>query len=602
MPSAAERRALEAACDAICGDSAAADVVLELSRLSRQERELRFVLGLLAVRRFAALPRARRERLLVRWRDSRIPQLRAGYQALKKGALLGHYAAPEHWPELGYPGPLGREPRERSLRPTEARGRLDCDVCVVGSGAGGGVAAAVLAQAGLDVVVLEAGGYDDDGDFDGAELDAYERLYWRGASATTVDGGIGLLAGQCLGGTTTINYTTSFRTPDALREEWGGPFPGSEFTRSLDAVCERLGVNTDHNRPSQREELMARGLRELGWHIGAMPRNVRGCDQGRVCGYCGFGCRLGAKQSTLKTWLADAAAAGARLVVGTKARRVLVERGHAVGVEADGLAVRSRAVVAAGGSFETPALLRRSGLDNVNIGRHLHLHPTTAVLALFDEDVRPWEGTMQALYSDQHADLDGGYGLKYETAAIHPGLFTTFAPWPALRDLAGELPRSTGIGVLLRDRGSGEVVVGRDGEPQVRYRLSDYDAAHVLVGLEGAARILEAAGARLILSSHARGLSYAPARGARERWHAACTAEGFAPGRCVFFAFHLMGSARVGGSPAETACTWEGETWEVPGLYVMDASSFRSASGVNPMVTVEAIAHLNASKLAARLA
>ena len=193
----------------------------------------------------------------------------------------------------------------------------------------------MLAAAGLDVVVLEAGGYWSERDFDGAERTGLRRLYRGGGASATDDQGVGLIAGACLGGGTVVNYSTSFRTPDEVLEEWEGlGFPSAELGSSLDAVCDRLGVNTDHNRPSRRDEVMRRGLESLGWHVDAMPRDVLGCEQGVVCGYCGYGCPLGAKQSTLRTWLEDAAAAGARIVVGTKARRVLVEKGRIVGVDA----------------------------------------------------------------------------------------------------------------------------------------------------------------------------------------------------------------------------------------------------------------------------
>jgi choline dehydrogenase-like flavoprotein len=471
------------------------------------------------------------------------------------------------------------------------------------------VAAAVLAQAGLDVVVLEAGPAVGEQDFTGDELDAYRRLYWGAAAATTDDGGVGLLAGQCLGGTTVVNWTTSFRTPDRVREEWGGPFVTDEFSRSLDAVWDRSGVNTDHNVPSSRDAIMQRGLEALGWHVAAMPRNVRGCDQDRVCGYCGFGCQLGAKQSTLVTWLEDAHGAGARLFTDTRATRVLTDGGQATGVEAvarrgDRLTVRARAVVVAAGALQTPALLLRSGLRNPNVGRHLRLHPVTGVSAIFEEEVRPWTGTIQALYSDEHADLDEGYGLKYETGPIHPGVLIGFTPWRSGDDhakLLADLPRASGIGLLLRDRGTGHVRIDRRGRLRVRYRLSPEDARHVRAGIEGAARILEAAGAIRIHSSHARKLFYEPGPGRRERFLADVDGEGFAAGRCAFFSFHHMGSARVGASAETSACRWEGETWDVRGLYVMDGSSFPTASGVNPMLTIEAIAHMNASRLAAKL-
>jgi choline dehydrogenase-like flavoprotein len=160
-----------------------------------------------------------------------------------------------------------------------------------------------------------------------------------------------------------------------------------------------------------------------------------------------------------------------------------------------------------------------------------------------------------------------------------------------------------GVGVLLRDRGGGEVRVARDGRPQVRYRLSDYDARHLRAGVEGAARILEAAGARRIVSSHARLVEYQPGRGGTiERFTADADACGYGPGRCNLVSFHHMGSARMGGSPRSSACDPEGRTWEVRDLVVCDGSTFPTAPGVNPMISIAATAHLNASALAGRLA
>ena len=411
--------------------------------------------------------------------------------------------------------------------------------------------------------------------------------------------------------TTTINYTTSFRTPDDVRSEWGEPFTSAEYDASLDAVYKRLGVTMNEGRPSRRDEAMGRGLERLGWHVAAMPRNVRGCEQDAVCGRCGFGCPLGAKQSTLVTWLVDAHAAGARIVASTRAQRIDVANGTARAVVArtsagHSVMVRARAAVVCAGALHTPVLLRASGLANQNIGRHLHLHPTTGVSGVFDEEIRPWEGTMQALYSDQHRDLDGtGYGLKYETAPIHPGVLVAFAPWNGAREhaeLVAQLPNLTGIVLLLRDRSEGEVRAGRDGTSRVRYRLAPDDLRHVHLGLDGAAQILEAAGARRIFSSHARPVSYEPAHTSREQFLREADAVGYGPGRCTFYAFHPMGSARLGASASSAVTKPDGETWETRGLYVMDASSFPSASGVNPMITIEAIAHLNATQLAGKLA
>jgi long-chain-alcohol oxidase len=577
------RAALEAIADTFAPGSVeqgVPDAFLELlvPRLPKSEQtKLSLLLGAFAASRFPRQSRERRERALLAWADSRIPLRVTGFHALRKAVLLLAWTLPgAPWDEVGYPGPLGSDPAAppNPLSPIVPDGRLDleCDVCVIGSGAGGGPAAAVLAEAGLDVVVLEAGGYYGPPEFDGAELSGLQRLYLDGATLAADDQSVGILAGSCLGGGTVVNYTTSFRTPDRVREEWGGPFATDASTRSLDAVCERVGVNTEHNRLSTREELVRTGLTRLGWQVDAMPRDVRGCEQGRVCGYCPYGCRLGAKQSSDRTWLVDAERAGARIVVGARADRIL--RGPRV--EAGPVTVRARAVVAACGAVNTPALLIRSGLGGAWVGRNLCLHPVAGAVAFFDEEVRPWEGTMQAIYSDEFADLDAGYGVRYETTATHPGFVAAFVPWRgagAHRELMLDLARMAPLGVLLRDRDGGRVKVRRDGTPSIRYRLSEYDARHMDIGVHGAVRLLEVAGARRVVRIDS-----------------------------PLYSFHQMGTARMGASADESVCDHEGALWERRDVVVCDGSAFPSASGVNPMITISALAHMNATALAARLA
>ncbi len=575
-------------------------------------------------RHFGDLSQADREAVLLSWCDSRLPQRRAAFQALRKAVTALAYMLPAAdgrnpaWDPMGYPGPPGRasdpSPKEIQTLAVDRETTLDCDVCVVGSGAGGGTAAAVLAEAGLDVVVLEAGDYLDDGDFDGSELGGYARLYLGAAALATADQSVGLYAGACLGGGTVVNFTTAFRTQDAIRAEWaahGVPALASDdYTASLDAVWQRLGVTTDHSRPSRREQVMKQGLDSLGWHADLMPRNVRGCEDA-VCGFSPFGCLAGAKQSTTKTWLADAWRKGARILVNTRAERVSIEHGRARGVQArtrDGheVRVRARAVVVAAGAVHTPALLRRSGLENPNIGRHLRLHPVTGVAGVFEEEIRPWEGVMQAVYSDELADLHGGYGMKLESAPFHPSVLAMYSPWRSARqheELMGRLAHLVPIGLLLRDSSEGEVRVGRDGQPVVHYRLNDFDIGHVRTGLDGAAQVLEAAGAVSVFSAHKDGVAYEPGKGrGRAGFLAAADRCGWGAGQCTFTSFHIMGSARMGASPSDSACNPEGETWDARSVYVCDGSTFPTASGVNPMITIEAIAHLNATRLAQVLA
>jgi choline dehydrogenase-like flavoprotein len=293
--------------------------------------------------------------------------------------------------------------------------------------------------------------------------------------------------------------------------------------------------------------------------------------------------------------------------------KVTVENGRAAGVTAvspDGhtLTVKSRAVVVAAGAIQTPALLRRSGLTNPNIGKHLRLHPATALWGLMPELVNPWEGAMQARYVDEWTDLDGdGYGVLYETAPLTPAFGTGFVNWRSGAqhlERMQELKHMLGVAIVVRDKGPGGTVkVGKDGEPVVSYTLSPGDTDLLMKGFEGAARIAEAAGATRIYSTHHRTMSYEPGRnGNLESFVKAIRAEGAAPARLAIAALHIMGSARMGGSPEISAVNADGETWEVKDLVVADASCFPTASGVNPMISIESIAYMNATRLAAKLA
>ncbi|MDX1510970.1 MAG: GMC family oxidoreductase N-terminal domain-containing protein, partial [Nitriliruptorales bacterium] len=578
-------------------------------------------------RRFEDLPQQQREQILLRWATSPVTQVRAAYQALRGAALIFAYGshAPHggpnpRWDAMGFSGPLGPVPNAPSppLSPMAVTKDLDlvCDVVVVGSGAGGGVAAAVLAEAGLDVVVLEAGPYRDDQDFDGDTLAALRDLYMTSPQATN-DQSLTLLAGACVGGGTTINYTTSLPTPDSVREEWGGlgavAFTSEEYTHSLKAVDNRLEIRTDRSTPGPGDVVLERGARELGWAIDVIPRNVtEACDEGPSCGFCGLGCRLGAKQSTAKTWLVDAANHDARLLADTRAEKIEVTNGRATGVVARHASgrrvhVSARAVVAAAGAIHTPALLLRSGLENPNIGRHLKLHPVMGMFGVMQEDIDPWWGVMQARVVTEHRDLDGaGHGVLFETGPLQPYILAAFSPWTggaAHAQQMADMKRTCGVAILLRDRDGGEVKVGRDGPPIVRYALSDHDAGHLRTGVLRVAELLEAAGASKVFTSHTSYVGYEPgARHRRDQFAADADAAGWGAAQVGLGSFHIMASARMTGSPATGACDPFGQTWEVDNLVVCDGSAFPTSSGVNPMISIEATAHMNARALAASLA
>jgi choline dehydrogenase-like flavoprotein len=426
-----------------------------------------------------------------------------------------------------------------------------------------------------------------------------------------------ILAGSCLGGGTVINWTTSFALPESIRAEWDGRsgltlFESPRFQESLDRVQTRLNVGTRWSTPSRRDELFEAGVRSLGWQVAPIPRNVTDCREGLECGFCTYGCRHGAKNSTTRTYLHDAAAAGARLVPHCAVDQVVVQQGRAVGVRgvvtgADGRAhqatVRARVVVVACGAINTPVLLRRSGLANPWIGRNLHLHPVSAMGAYFPERVEPWGGAMQTRYCNQFADMDGkGYGARFETGPIHFALPASAFGWAnprQLRDDVGRLGHMGHVGILLRDRDAGRVVPNRWGHPRVLYDVSKYDAAHMRRAIAASARIMAAAGAEELFTLQTPPVRIRPGgTGWLDRFMAQADATGYRRLRMSYVSFHQMGTAAMAADPRRGAVDGRAESFEVKGLYVADGSAVPAPSGVNPMITIMAVADHAARALA----
>lgn len=592
-------------------------------------KDLKLFLGLLRSRAgglllfgrpapFTEMSRDDRSAAFLRMSGHPFSLIRGGAKALKTlvGSLWVSTEDPEDppvaWDAMGYPGPDGpapEVPKPIITLDVESDVTLNCDVVVVGSGAGGGTAAGVLAGAGLDVIVLESADYHNEADFTHLEADTYNRMYLDKALNTTADGGIVILAGSTLGGGTVINYTTSFGPQVALKKEWDdvagfdGVFSGPGFTDSVNAVEDRLSVNKDHNWPSSRAQLMEKGLRELGWHVHDMPRNVDGCTQ-EDCGYCTMGCRIGSKRSTLVTYLQDAFEAGARIVTGAWVDRVVTADGVATGVVAkvgsSTLIVNARAVVLAAGALNTPAILLRSGAGGPAVGDYLRLHPVSAVWARFEERVDPWTGLLQTRYSDEFADLDGkGYGFKFETAPIHPLFPAAFLGWEDgasfKRDVLGLGHVSVG-GILLRDRDHGRVAIRKDGSPVWKYSISKYDQAHIREGVKRGVELYAAAGAVEVITSTVRPVRWRPGD-SLDDFMDRVDSIGYGSNQTAYFTFHQMGTARMGSDPSRSVVDQENRVHGRRGLYVMDGSCFPSSSGVNPMLTIAAIAHRGATML-----
>jgi choline dehydrogenase-like flavoprotein len=577
------------------------------------------LLAELEVRAFAQLDLAARTDALhaVAARGGELRQL---LRELKGAALSTFYALPDddgrnpNWPALGYPGPSSRPPSPEEAPKTipvlERSGRdeaLRADVCIVGSGAGGAVIAAELQQAGLGVVVLERGGYRNEADFRQLEAVGARELYLRGGLFFSESGSVGLLAGATLGGGTVINSLVCLRPPANVRAEWAraglAGLDGPEFDAHLGAVSRRINVNTEHTRPNRTNQMLAEALDRRGLSHQLIPRNAADSDNARYCGYCNAGCQHGSKQSALKTYLQDAADAGARFVVECAVDRVIVRGGRAAGVVARALAangnqvevtVEAPTVVVAAGGIESPALLLRSGIGGAAVGKYLRLHPTYFVSGAYDEAVNAWNGQFQAVVSLDFADAVEGSGFLVESVALSLPFWASCSPFVdgvAHKEHMLRMRHVATWHAITHDHGSGEVALGSDGEAIVRWEPTDpVDRAVASRAHEELARLHRARGAREIFTFHWDELRWRDG----EDFDAFLTRLRAAPNDRTAYSAHQMGSCRLGGDPATSVADGRGELHDVTGIWVGDASALPTAPGVNPMLTIMALARRTA--------
>ncbi len=580
--------------------------------------------------RFSALSQADAERVLLSLASSRIGDLRAGFQAIRRLATFHYYSAytgvsPDPvWTAIGYTPSSNPPGALAALHLTKITGdtTLECDACVIGSGAGGGVAAAKLAVAGMKVIVLEAASDWQSVEFDQREEPGTRELYLDRGMTSTRDLSLSLLAGAALGGGTTVNWQTSLRTPDSVRAEWAASsgcehFAGDSFTASLDEVCARLSVSTAESVVNANNAALRDGCKTLGYDWSTIPRNSVGCDA-LQCGNCVYGCRHGAKQSTAVTYLVDAQSSGnTRVIALCRANRVIVDNGRVRGVEAtvsaeDGaryaVKIKAAIVVAACGSLHTPALLLRSGVRLPQLGRNLHLHPTTGIGAVFSHRIAPWEGPPQTIVCNEFASLRDGYGFRIETAPAHPGLIALATPWTGARAHRRQMQTSTNkalLIVLVRDRSTGTVTIDTHGRPLIDYRPGAGEQAMLREGMARASRILHAAGAVGVQTLHTNPLSIGTSGGAEaghfadiESLCSAISTSRAGENYLALFSAHQMGTCRMGRNASTAVCDERGEVFGVRGLFVADASAFPGSSGVNPMITIMALAHHTAKRIA----
>ena len=558
-------------------------------------------------RPFHALSSDRQQSLLVQW--ERDPLLKIPLTVIANVLKVVHFDAPHVQRAMGArpkpPLPVVTPRWSQQVQPAAAwtGGDVECDVVVMGTGAGGAVVGHGLAERGHAVVFVEEGELHQRHSFDQSMVRGYERFFrpvFAVGNAT-----FPVLVGRMVGGSTAVNGGTAFRTPSWVLERWceemgTDAFEPSRMEPYFQRVERHLGVGpSDRKYVGPIGEVMRRGCDALGWTHGALIRNAPGCE---ASGFCHLGCRSDARRSTNISYVPPALERGAMLFTGMKAERVLVENGRAVGLEgkaANGnrVRVRARAVILAGGTVPTPLFLMAQGLANSSgrLGRNLTLHPSCGVMALFDEEMNGYDHIPQGYGSEQFLRE----GLLLVSAQASHNAMPSMVPviGRRLMEPMQQLRHLAGVGPLAADSTrNGRVWRDVKGVPVVRYSLAAADVARLKRGVELSMELLIAGGARRLYPAVV-GLGALDARDAVERFRKMDVSAS----DLVLVSYHPLGTCDMGTDPRTSVVGLDHQVHDLPGLFIVDGSTVRGPLGVNPQLTIMAVAARAADQISPQL-
>lgn len=486
-------------------------------------------------------------------------------------------------------------------RTLEEDEELEVDAVVVGTGAGGAPMAHALAARGHAVLMIEEGGHHTRSSFDGKGLRAQRRMFREGGLTVSLGNTvIPIPTGQTVGGTTTINSGTCYRLPERVQRRWVLENGLSDLgPGSLDAYFEKVEEMLQVQLATEETlggcaRVIARGAEALGYDHGPLLRNAPACDGQGVC--C-FGCPTDAKRSTNLSYVPAAVKHGAMVYCNAHVTDILTDRGRAVGVEAVArlkyghtrkLRVRAKTVVLSGGSLGTPAMLLKSGLANRSgqVGRQLTVHPATFAWARFDEDIRGWSSIPQGYAIDEFVDQ----GLRFEGAFLPPDMAAAALSQigEVWTDLVEHFHKLACFGFMVADSSRGRVSVGRDGEPQVRYRLGEQDRRQMIRGHAILARVYLAAGAGAVYPGLSAPWDVMKSEADVLRFEREAQRE-LKARHVNISAFHPLGSCRMHADPLRGVTSSTGETHQVHNLFICDGSAVPGPLGVNPQMTIMAL-------------
>jgi choline dehydrogenase-like flavoprotein len=503
--------------------------------------------------------------------------------------------------------------------------KITCDVAIVGSGAGAGITAELLAKAGLQVLIIEEGPLKTSSDFNQRESEAYPQLYQESASRKTLDKAINIMQGRCVGGSTTVNWTSSFRTPASTLKFWQTHFELPDF--QVDALApyfeqaeRRLNILPWLTAPNENNDLLRRGAAALGIPASSISRNVKGCWN---IGSCGMGCPTNAKQSMLVTTIPAALELGARMFTETRVEKFEIANGKVTALicrpvqpngastaGAPAIRVVARHYVLAGGAINSPGVLLRSGAPDPHglLGARTFLHPVVMSSAVFKQRVEAWNGAPQTIYSDHFLEtqpIDGAIGYKLEAPPLHPVIFASTVPGVGQhqRELLQSFPHNHTLLALMRDgfheqSTGGRVRLRDDGSAVLDYPLSDYVMDGARRALLSMAEIQFAAGATQVLPLHEMAAPYASWAQARE----AIEGLPMKPLLTKVVSAHVMGGCGLGGRETLGVVRPDGIHWQLDNLSIHDGSIFPTSIGANPQLSIYGSVNRLAQGLAHKLA
>ena len=479
------------------------------------------------------------------------------------------------------------------------------EVAVIGSGAGGGIAANLLNQK-YEVGIFDKGHFPN-GETNN-ETFGYHNFYETNAIQQTRGYKVQLLAGMGIGGGTSINWTTSLRTPDNILSEWdaltqqNNHFNSDSFNKSLDYICQNLNVDETNNKIPQKEIKLAQGLELNKTSYKIIPRNTKNNDC-LESGFSTFGHSDDTINSSYKSWFSKDKFNEENIYSNTHVKSLSISNGKAthVNVEHNGqsYSVAVEKVILASGSLNTPKILLNSGYKNKHLGQHLKLHPVSGVAGKFSELQNPWAGSMQGIYSDDHLFRKDNYGYLLEGLPMHPSLFFPF--FPNNQDNFGDFISSynywSGSIVLTSDTSSGSII-NKNPQHLWKYNLNDFDHGNLLHGIESLVKANFLAGAEEIMVATSPTMHWKRESNEDiESFIGKVRKVRNEPFRILLGSAHQMGTARIHPNPSEGVVDLNGKVHGLENVYITDSSTFPRCSGVNPMITIQAMSHFLASKI-----